>query len=53
MLYIGLGFLVDWVLVEVLNVELVKSLLITAIIFIIFGLLVGEFPNVPTPWRKP
>lgn len=49
MLIVGLAFLVDWLQVQVFGVELVKSLLITAIIFIILGLLVGD--RLPIPKR--
>lgn len=44
MLIVGLAFLTDWLLLQVFNVELVKSILVTAIIFIVLGLLLGERP---------
>ena len=46
MVLVGLAFLVDWLQVQVFNVDIVKSLLITAIIFILIGLLLGERPFV-------
>lgn len=52
MLYIGLGFLLDWVLMTVFNLEVMKSALITAVVFIILGLLVEGIPN-GWPKRNP
>lgn len=44
MLLVGLGFLTDWLLVSVLNVDFVKSLLVTGIVFVALGLVLGERP---------
>lgn len=43
-LLVGLAFLVDWLLVDVFNMDSVKSLLATALIFIVLGLLVDGYP---------
>jgi hypothetical protein len=53
MLYIGLAFLLDWLLMQVFTVDAVKSVLVTAIVFILLGLLtgVGNFPG-NFPWKK-
>jgi hypothetical protein len=53
MLYIGLAFLLNWLLIQVFTLDVVKSVLITAIVFILLGLLtgVGNFPG-SFPWRK-
>jgi len=47
MVLIGLSWLVSWLLVDVFNVELVKTILTTAIIFIVLGLILGE-----RPWER-
>lgn len=47
MVLIGLSFLVTWLQVQVFTVELVKALLVTALIFIILGLVLGE-----RPWNR-
>lgn len=47
MVLIGLSWLVTWLQVQVFGVDLVKALLITALIFIIVGVLVGE-----RPWER-
>lgn len=44
MLLVGLSWLVEWLQLQVFSVELVKSILVTAIIFIVLGLLLGERP---------
>lgn len=44
MLYIGLAFLVDWLLQQVFTLTDIKATLITAIIFIALGLLVEGRP---------
>jgi hypothetical protein len=44
MIFIGLEFLITWLQVQVFNVDLVKSLLVTAIIFIVLGFVMGERP---------
>lgn len=49
----GLAFLFDWLLIKVFEVELVKSLLITAIVFIIVGIILEGYPNLTKrPWLK-
>jgi len=53
MLYIGLAFLVDWLLQQVFTLSNIKSVLVTAIVFIVLGLLVGEAPEVKGFHRKP
>lgn len=40
MLLIGLAFLVDWLLVQVFALDSLKAVLVTAIIFILLGVLV-------------
>lgn len=52
MLYIGLAFLVDWLLQQVFTLTNLKAVLVTAIIFIVLGLLVGEVPVIKN-WNKP
>lgn len=52
MLYVGLAFLVDWLLQEVFTLTDLKATLVTAIIFIVLGLLVGEFPVVKNFGRR-
>lgn len=44
MVLTGLAFLVTWLEVQVFNLDIVKSLLVTAIIFIVLGLIMGERP---------
>lgn len=51
MVLTGLAFLVTWLEVQVFGLEVVKALLVTAIIFIVLGLVVGERPWVG--WNKP
>jgi hypothetical protein len=53
MLYIGLAFLLDWLLIQVFTLDVVKSVLVTAIVFILLGLLteVGNLPG-NFPWKK-
>jgi hypothetical protein len=53
MLFIGLAFLVDWILQQVFTVVEIKAVLVTAIIFIVLGLLVGDGPSFKAPWSKP
>jgi len=45
MLLIGLSWLVDWLLISVFNVELVKAALVTGLIFLVLGLLTEGVPN--------
>lgn len=47
MVVIGLSWLVAWLLNVVFAVSLDKTLLVTALLFIILGLLVGE-----RPWNR-
>lgn len=47
MVLVGIAFFLLWLLVEVFLVELVKAILVTAIVFIIAGILVGE-----RPWER-
>lgn len=47
MVLVGLSWLVAWLCYAVFNVSLVHTLLITAIVFIVLGLLVGE-----RPWNR-
>lgn len=49
MLIIGLSWLVFWLLQDVFNIEEVKSALVTAIIFIVLGLITEGVPN----WKRP
>lgn len=49
MLVIGVSWVVFWLLQDVFNVEEVKSALVTALIFVIVGLLTEGFPN----WKRP
>jgi uncharacterized membrane protein YjjB (DUF3815 family) len=44
MVVVGLGFLVYWLCVQVFGVSVDKAALITALLFIIVGILVGERP---------
>lgn len=52
MLYIGLAFLVDWLLQQVFTLTEIKAVLVTAIIFIVLGLLVGELPALKGPFNR-
>lgn len=45
MLYVGLGFLVTWLQVQVFGIDIVKALLVTAIVFVILGLVTEGLPN--------
>lgn len=49
MVLVGLSWLVAWLLVQVFNVELVKAILTTGIIFLIVGLLYDYKPWVRKP----
>lgn len=49
MLIIGLSWLVFWLLQDVFSVEEIKSVLVTAIIFIVLGLITEGVPN----WKRP
>lgn len=52
MVLVGLSWLVAWLLYGVFDVTLVHTLLVTALIFIILGILTGERPW--SAWeRKP
>lgn len=44
MLLIGISWLVYWLLVGVFTVEAIKAALVTGIIFVILGLLIGDRP---------
>jgi len=44
MVVVGLSWLVCWLLTAVFEVELIHSVLATAIIFIVLGLILGERP---------
>lgn len=44
MVLVGLSFLVYWLLQEVFTVAPLKAALVTGLIFVILGLLVGERP---------
>lgn len=45
MIFIGLSWLTFWLLVDVFNVEFVKSALITGIIYLVLGLLYEYGPE--------
>lgn len=47
MIVIGVAFLVDWLLMQVFSLNDLKAALVTAIIFIVAGVLLGE-----RPWEK-
>lgn len=47
MILIGLSWLIFWLLVEVFTVAVIKAALVTALVFIILGLLNGE-----RPWER-
>lgn len=47
MVIVGISWLVDWLLVDVFDVEPLKAILSVAIIFIAVGLVLGE-----RPWNK-
>lgn len=51
MLYIGLAFLIDWLLQQVFTVDEIKATLITALIFIVLGILTDEIPAIKN-WNK-
>lgn len=53
MFYTGLVFLFDWLLIKVFEVELVKSILITAIVALLVGLLIEGVPTLKNPWNRP
>lgn len=44
MILIGLAFLITWLQVQVFTLAIDKALLITALIYIILGLVLGERP---------
>lgn len=48
---VGVAFLVDWLLIQVFSQTVDKAALITAIVFLILGLLY-EIPNGNWPWKK-
>lgn len=51
MVLVGLGFLVFWLFLTVVTtLTVVKAALITALIFIILGLIIGERPW--TAWQN-
>jgi len=52
MLIIGLAFLVDWLLQQVFTLTDIKAVLVTAIIFIVLGVLVGDFGTVKNPFNR-
>lgn len=47
MILVGVSWLVAWLLFVVFNVTLEHTFLVTALVFIILGLLVGE-----RPWNR-
>lgn len=49
MVLVGLAFLVDWLLQQVFALTELKAVLVTAIVFIVLGLLLGERPFVKNP----
>lgn len=51
MIFIGLSWLMFWLLVDVFDVELIKSALVTAIVFLILGL-VFEFGDLSNRLRR-
>ncbi len=51
MLLVGVSWLVFWLLIDVFTVAIIKAALVTAIIFLILGVLAGEHPW--TSWNKP
>lgn len=52
MLIVGVSWLVFWLLLSVFTVEIVKAALVTAIIFVLLGVLV-EGSGKRWPWDKP
>jgi hypothetical protein len=44
MFLIGVAFFVDWLLIKLFELPLDKATLVTAVIFLIAGLVVGERP---------
>lgn len=51
MLLVGLSWLFDWLLIDVFDVEIVKSVLVTAIALILLGLLLEYRDKLPL--RRP
>lgn len=51
MLLIGLSYFILWLLLSVFAVELVKAVLVTAIILIVLGLLTEGVPK-RFPWDR-
>lgn len=49
MLIVGLSWLVFWLLINVFSVALDKAALVTAIIFIVLGLVSEGVPNLRRP----
>ena len=47
MIYVGIAFLLTWLMYVVFSVSLAHSILVTAIVFILLGLVLGE-----RPWTK-
>lgn len=47
MIIVGLAFLVSWLFVVLSLLSVDKSLLVTAIVFIVLGILLGE-----RPWER-
>jgi hypothetical protein len=45
MLLVGLSWLTFWLLIDVFTVEITKAALVTAIIFLVLGLLLDDGPN--------
>jgi len=52
MVLVGLSWLTFWMLIDVFDVELVKSALVTAIIFIILGLLLDYGGDLGTRFKR-
>lgn len=52
MLVCGISFILFWGLVQAFKVELLTAALVTGIIMILLGLLLGE-ANAGWPWKRP
>lgn len=48
MLLTGIAFFITWLEVQVFNLDIVRSILVTALIFIILGVLVEYGPTLRT-----
>jgi hypothetical protein len=47
MVIVGLAFLITWLFMILFAIEVSKAILVTAILFIVVGLLLGE-----RPWER-